>query len=282
MLIPAFTQAMAKKERCHCQLHLDNTDRAFGTLLGSYVTRHHGTTLAEDTCQIICSGSGGQSFGAFLPAGISIHLEGDANDYFGKGLSGGKLSVTPPAAATYAAKENIIIGNVALYGATSGSAYINGIAGERFAVRNSGAIAVVEGCGDHALEYMTGGCVVILGATGKNVAAGMSGGIAYILDEHHDLYLRLNKELVDMEELREESDCCRLREMICDHVQATGSEHGQWILDHFAEMKSSFKKIIPRDYRRMLERIHGLQQQGFSKEEARLRAFEQMTKGGDA
>ena len=282
VLIPAFTQAMAKKERCHCQLHLDNTDRAFGTLLGSYITRHHGTTLAEDTCQIICSGSGGQSFGAFLPAGISIHLEGDANDYFGKGLSGGKLSVTPPAAATYAAKENIIIGNVALYGATSGSAYINGIAGERFAVRNSGAIAVVEGCGDHALEYMTGGCVVILGATGKNVAAGMSGGIAYILDEHHDLYLRLNKELVDMEELREESDCCRLREMICDHVQATGSEHGQWILDHFAEMKSSFKKIIPRDYRRMLERIHGLQQQGFSEEEARLRAFEQMTKGGDA
>ena len=190
--------------------------------------------------------------------------------------------MTPPTAATYAAKENIIIGNVALYGATSGSAYINGIAGERFAVRNSGAIAVVEGCGDHALEYMTGGCVVILGATGKNVAAGMSGGIAYILDEHHDLYLRLNKELVDMEELREESDCCRLREMICDHVQATGSEHGQWILDHFAEMKSSFKKIIPRDYRRMLERIHGLQQQGFSEEEARLRAFEQMTKGGDA
>ena len=274
ILIPGFKKAMENKETYHCTLRLDNTDRTFGTLLGSYVTSHYGKTLKDDTCQIACSGSGGQSFGAFLPKGISIHLQGDANDYFGKGLSGGKLSITIPKEANYRANENIIIGNVALYGATSGSAYINGVAGERFAVRNSGAIAVVEGCGDHALEYMTGGCVVILGPTGKNVAAGMSGGIAYILDEHHDLYLRVNKDLVDLEEIHEESDFQRLKEMIVDYVDATQSEHGQWILDHFEDVKENFKKIIPRDYRWMLHTIHQLQQHGFNEEEAKLRAFE--------
>ncbi len=275
ILIPGFKKAMKQKEKYHCSLRLDNTDRAFGTLLGSYVTRHYGKTLKEDTCIIASSGSGGQSFGAFLPKGISLYLRGDANDYFGKGLSGGKLVITIPEEANYQAQENIIIGNVALYGATSGCAFINGIAGERFAVRNSGAVAVVEGCGDHALEYMTGGCVVILGRTGKNVAAGMSGGIAYVLDEDHDLYLRVNKEMVDLEELKEESDLQRLKELLTIYVKECNSEHGRWILQHFDEVKVNFKKIIPRDYRWMLQAIHHYQQQGFNEEEAKLRAFKQ-------
>ena len=230
-------------------------------------------------CQIRCQGSGGQSFGAFLPQGITIRVHGDANDYFGKGLSGGKLSITPDERASYRASDNIIIGNVALYGATSGEAYINGIAGERFAVRNSGATAVVEGCGDHALEYMTGGCVLILGRTGKNVAAGMSGGIAYLLDEDHDLYLRLNKAMVTMEVVSEEKDLDRIREMLEKYVRETKSEHGAQILEHFDVYAGQFKKIIPNDYRRMMQCIHHYQQHGFSPEEAKLRAFEQM-KGG--
>ena len=279
LLIPGFKAAMEKGEVYRPCVTIDNTDRAFGTLLGSYVTRKYKDTLKGDMCQIRCQGSGGQSFGAFLPQGITIRVHGDANDYFGKGLSGGKLSITPDERASYRASDNIIIGNVALYGATSGEAYINGIAGERFAVRNSGATAVVEGCGDHALEYMTGGCVLILGRTGKNVAAGMSGGIAYLLDEDHDLYLRLNKAMVTMEVVSEEKDLDRIREMLEKYVRETKSEHGAQILEHFDVYAGQFKKIIPNDYRRMMQCIHHYQQHGFSPEEAKLRAFEQM-KGG--
>lgn len=281
ILIPGFIAAQKADIPYHAHLRLDNTDRAFATLLGSYITRHHGSNLSDDSCVIHCEGSGGQSFGAFLPKGVTVKLQGDANDYFGKGLCGGILSVTPSPQAGYAAQDNVIIGNVALYGATSGSAYLNGIAGERFAVRNSGAVAVVEGCGDHALEYMTGGCVVILGETGKNVAAGMSGGVAYILDEKHTLYTRINKELVDMEEVVEESDWTRLSSLLKDYVAATDSAHGKWILAHLDQVKGSFKKIIPRDYRHMQARIAALRRHGYDEEEAKLRAFEQSRQKGD-
>ncbi len=174
ILIPGFKNAIKNKQRYYEKVNITNTDRTFGTLLGSYITTHYGNELADDFCHIDCIGSGVQSFGAFLPKGIYLALTGDADHYFGKGLSGAILSVTPSSQANYKPEKNIIIGNVALYGATSGYAFINGVAGERFAVRNSGAVAVVEGCGNHALEYMTGGCVVILGETGKNIAAGMS------------------------------------------------------------------------------------------------------------
>src|SRR5699024_8088999 len=177
------------------ELTVGNTDRAFGTIFGSEITRKFGNTLPEDTFHVTCHGYGGQSFGAFIPAGLTLELIGDSNDYMGKGLSGGKLIVYPPAEVSYDRGENIVIGNVALYGATEGKAFINGVAGERFCVRNSGAVAVVEGVGDHGCEYMTGGTVVVLGPTGKNFAAGMSGGIAYVLDENWDFYQRVNKDM---------------------------------------------------------------------------------------
>ena len=219
------------------------------------------------------SGSGGQSFGAFIPKGLTLRLEGDSNDYFGKGLSGGKLIVYPPKGTKFAADENIIIGNVALYGATSGKAFISGVAGERFCVRNSGATAVVEGVGDHGCEYMTGGRVVILGSTGKNFAAGMSGGIAYVFDASSDLYKKLNKEMVSMEAVTEKYDVLELKEMIREHVESTGSEKGREILDHFMEYLPKFKKIIPHDYRRMLQTIVQMEEKGLSSEQAQIEAF---------
>lgn len=200
-------------------------------------------------------------------------MTGDSNDYFGKGLSGGKLIVAPPENAKYRAEENIIIGNVALYGATSGEAYINGIAGERFCVRNSGAYAVCEGTGDHGCEYMTGGRAVILGPTGKNFAAGMSGGIAYVLDENYDFYLRLNKELVTMTGVEEKHDIEELKTMIEKHVAATGSPKGTRILHDFANYLPYFKKIVPNDYSRMLQEISRFEEKGLPYEEAELEAF---------
>ena len=220
-----------------------------------------------------CTGGGGQSFGAFIPKGETLILSGDANDYFGKGLSGGKLIVKPQAGSQFQAKDNIIIGNVALYGATAGQAYISGIAGERFCVRNSGAIAVAEGCGDHGCEYMTGGRVAILGTTGKNFAAGMSGGIAYVLDENHDLYLRLNKQMVTMGVITERHDAQELKRMIEAHVQATGSAWGQEILNRFQEYLPRFKKIIPTDYQRMIAAIGQFEEKGMDHEQAELEAF---------
>ena len=273
--------ALEKGKKAEVSLRVSSTDRTLGTILGSDVTRRWGDALPEDTFTIRCTGGGGQSFGAFLPKGLTLELEGDANDYFGKGLSGGKLVVYPPKAAGYKADENIIVGNVALYGATSGKAFIAGVAGERFAVRNSGACAVVEGVGDHGCEYMTGGRVVVLGGTGKNFAAGMSGGIAYVWDPRKDLYLRVNKELVSMEPVESKHDLEELRGLIAQHVEATGSEKGKAILADFAHSAAGFKKILPRDYDRMMKAIAQFEERGMAREEAEIEAFYAVTEGGE-
>ena len=278
VLLPAFRPYIRKGKPHRETVRVSSVNRTFGTILGSVLTKECGE-LPEDTYTVEAQGGGGQSFGAFIPKGLTIRLEGDANDYFGKGLSGGKLSVRPTALSTFAPEENIIIGNVALYGATGGEAYINGIAGERFCVRNSGANAVAEGCGDHGCEYMTGGRVVILGATGKNFAAGMSGGIAYVLDENHELYLRLNKQMVDMEAVTERHDGEELRTLIEHHVRETGSPLGKEILDHFREYLPKFKKIIPRDYKRMITTIGQMEEKGMSHEKATMEAFYAVRKG---
>ncbi len=258
------------------KLDVSSTDRAFGTIFGSEVTARYGQDkLDEDTYIIEARGGGGQSFGAFIPKGVTIRLEGDANDGFGKGLSGGKLIVIPPKESIFNASENIIIGNVALYGATSGKAYICGVAGERFCVRNSGAVAVCEGVGDHGLEYMTGGRAVILGATGKNFAAGMSGGIAYVLDSDHMLYRRINKDMVNMEELKDKYDIEELKEILKDYKKETGSELAGKLLDDFGSFIPDFKKIIPRDYQKMISAIGRFEEQGLSRENAELEAFEE-------
>ena len=255
------------------EIDIRNTDRSVGTAFGSEITKRFGDGLKEDTYRVICNGSGGQSFGAFIPNGLTLELKGDSNDYFGKGLSGGKLIIYPPSGSTFKAEENIIIGNVALYGATSGKAFINGVAGERFCVRNSGATAVVEGVGEHGCEYMTGGKVVILGDTGKNFAAGMSGGVAYVLDERHTLYRRLNKELVECGELTEQKDIDELRSLIGEHVAATGSEKGKKILDQFDRYLPQFKKIIPHDYRIITEAIAEGERSGLDEDSAKIEAF---------
>ena len=278
VLLPAFRPYIRKRKPHRETVRVSSVNRTFGTILGSVLTKECGQ-LPEDTYTVEAQGGGGQSFGAFIPKGLTIRLEGDANDYFGKGLSGGKLTVRPTALSTFAPEENIIIGNVALYGATGGEAYINGIAGERFCVRNSGANAVAEGCGDHGCEYMTGGRVVILGATGKNFAAGMSGGIAYVLDEHHELYLRLNKQMVDMEAVTERHDGEELRTLIEHHVRETGSPLGKRVLDHFQEYLPKFKKIIPRDYKRMITTIGQMEEKGMSHEKATMEAFYAVRKG---
>jgi glutamate synthase (ferredoxin) len=276
MLLKKFK--LSEKHAQKVKLVVGNTDRTFGTILGSEITRKYGTTLKEDTYVIEAQGSGGQSFGAFIPKGLTIELEGDSNDYFGKGLSGGKLVAFPPKGSTFKANENIIIGNVALYGATSGKAFINGVAGERFCVRNSGATAVVEGVGDHGCEYMTGGRVTVLGKTGKNFAAGMSGGIAYVLDEDSDLYKKLNKGMVSFEAVTEKYDIFELKEMITEHVKYTNSVKGKEILENFTSYLPKFKKIIPHDYRRMLQTIIRMEEKGLSSEQAQIEAFFANTK----
>ena len=264
------------------EIDVKNTDRALGTAFGSEITKKYGDSLPDDTYKVVCNGAGGQSFGAFIPNGLTMELRGDSNDYFGKGLSGGKLIVYPPKSSRFKAEENIIIGNVALYGATSGKAFINGVAGERFCVRNSGATAVVEGVGEHGCEYMTGGKVVILGRTGKNFAAGMSGGVAYVFDEHHHLYKRLNKELVECGELSEQRDIDELKALIEEHVAATGSEKGKRILDSFAEYLPLFKKVIPHDYKMITEAIEKNERGGMDKETSRIEAFYQLIHAKEA
>ncbi|MGI5873319.1 MAG: glutamate synthase large subunit [Bacillota bacterium] len=264
------------KKKKPLDVAVSSTDRTFGALFGSALTKKYGNTLNEDDFVVNCRGGGGQSFGAFIPKGLTLRLCGDANDYFGKGLSGGKLAVFPPAESRFAAEKNIIIGNVALYGATSGKAYIRGVTGERFCVRNSGAVAVAEGVGDHGCEYMTGGRVVILGPTGRNFAAGMSGGIAYVFDEDHDLYLRVNKSMVVMEPVSGAYDARELRQLIDDHVRETGSELGQRILDDFENKLPLFKKIIPKDYAEMLRRIAAFEEKGLTREQAEAEAFDRM------
>ena len=246
ILLKKLKSALNNGQKKSIQLDVSNVNRTLGTIFGSEITRKYPDGLPEDTFTISCNGSGGQSFGAFIPKGLTLELTGDSNDYFGKGLSGGKLIVYPPQGVQFKAEDNIIIGNVALYGATSGKAFINGIAGERFCVRNSGATAVVEGTGDHGCEYMTGGCVVVLGPTGKNFAAGMSGGIAYVLE---------------------------LKGLIQEHVAYTNSEKGKRILDHFSEYLPKFKKIVPHDYRRMMNAIVQMEEKGLNSEQAQIEAF---------
>lgn len=275
-LLPKFEPYFNEKKSHAETISISSTDRTVGTILSSVVTKQFNNTLQDDTYIVHCNGGAGQSFGAFVQKGITLDVHGDANDYFGKGLSGGKLIIQPKNDAKFKPNENVIIGNVALYGATSGEAYIRGMAGERFAVRNSGASAVVEGVGDHGLEYMTGGTVVILGQTGKNLAAGMSGGIAYIYDPNHDLYTRLNKQLVNTYEVSGKADIETLTQLLKNHYKYTNSDVAQKILSNLDHELSNFKKIVPKDYEKITTLIQELKAKGYHYDEASLMAFEQV------
>jgi hypothetical protein len=266
-------EAIEKGKKTKLSIDVTNTDRTFATLLGAQLTRVHHGGLSDDTITIECNGAGGQSFGAFIPKGLTLKITGDANDYLGKGLSGGKIVVKAPSNAGYDPHENIIVGNVAFYGATSGEAYIAGMAGERFCVRNSGAVAVVEGVGEHGCEYMTGGRAVILGSTGKNFAAGMSGGIAYVYDEDNKLYRNLNKGMVLMEKVENKTDREELKAIIEKHFEYTGSKKAESILANFDENLSKFKKIIPEDYKKLMGLTVMYEEQGMSREDAQIEAF---------
>lgn len=279
VLLPEFMPYIKKNKPREFAVKISGINRTVGTILGSVITEKYKNTLKNDTYVVKCSGGGGQSFGAFIPKGLTLDLTGDSNDYFGKGLSGGKLILRPSKNAEYESNENVIVGNVALYGATSGEAYIAGVAGERFCVRNSGAVAVVEGCGDHGCEYMTGGRAVILGKTGKNFAAGMSGGVAYVLDENHELYMRVNKQMVSMNDVVEKHDVEELRTILEKYALATDSKFGKKILENFGEYLPKFKKIIPNDYKRMLGEIGKAEEKGMSREQAVLCAFYELQKG---
>lgn len=276
ILLPKFEPYFNEKKPHAETISISSTDRTVGTILSSVVTKQFNNTLQDDTYTVHCNGGAGQSFGAFVQKGITLDVHGDANDYFGKGLSGGKLIIQPKNEAKFKPNENVIIGNVALYGATSGEAYIRGMAGERFAVRNSGASAVVEGVGDHGLEYMTGGTVVILGQTGKNLAAGMSGGIAYIYDPNHDLYTRLNKQLVNTYEVSGKADIETLTQLLKNHYKYTNSDVAQKILSNLDHELSNFKKIVPKDYEKITTLIQELKAKGYHDDEASLMAFEQV------
>ena len=273
VLIKKLGKALEQKKPASVDVDVTNIDRSFGTIFGSEITKKYNDTLEDDMYTVKCNGAGGQSFGAFIPNGLTIELTGDSNDYLGKGLSGGKIIVKPPKESKFKQDENIIIGNVALYGATSGKVYINGVAGERFCVRNSGATAVVEGVGDHGCEYMTGGKVAVIGKVGKNFAAGMSGGVAYVLDENNDLYRKVNKSLVSTEELSNKYDVLELKAMIEDHVKYTNSIRGKEILNDFEEYLPKFKKIIPYDYKKMLNAIAKMEEKGLNPEQAQIEAF---------
>jgi glutamate synthase domain-containing protein 3 len=252
-LIQAAAPAIERGERVSATFQIRNRNRTVGAMLSGRLVKRRGSALPDGTINFTFRGSAGQSFGAFLAAGLTFRVEGDANDYFGKGLSGGRLVLTPPREATFAPEENIITGNVNLYGATGGEAFIRGLAGERFAVRNSGAHAVVEGVGDHGCEYMTGGRVVVIGPTGRNFAAGMSGGIAYVLDLDGDFPMRCNREMIDLETVDAGSDDETLvRGLLASHVRYTGSSVAEQVLDDWNDSRARFVKIMPRDYRRML------------------------------
>jgi glutamate synthase (ferredoxin) len=268
--------AIERREKVVAEVPIKNVHRVVGTITGSEVTRKWGAQgLPEDTIRIQFKGSAGQSFGAFMPKGMTFHLEGDANDYVGKGLSGGKIAIYPPSGSSFTASENIIVGNVALYGATAGEIYIAGMAGERFAVRNSGVNAVVEAVGDHGCEYMTGGRVVVLGPAGRNFAAGMSGGVAYVLDQTGDFAGRVNAQMVGIEKLETPEEIAEVREMVERHVAATRSERGRQVLDNWDEFVPRFVKIMPKDYKRMLASIKRTHEQGLTGEEAIMAAFEE-------
>jgi glutamate synthase (ferredoxin) len=268
--------AIERGEEVVAELPIRNVNRVVGTITGSEITRRHGANgLPDDTIRLHFRGSAGQSFGAFIPPGMSLSLEGDANDYVGKGLSGGRIAVFPPRDSTFAAEDNIIIGNVALYGATRGEACIRGVAGERFCVRNSGADAVVEGVGDHGCEYMTGGRVVVLGRTGRNFAAGMSGGVAYVLDEHGDFRTRVNTQMVDLEAVGDPAEAGTLRRLVENHLERTSSSRARQVLDAWDDWLPKFVKVIPRDYKRMLAAIARAEEQGLAGDEAIMVAFEE-------
>ncbi|MCF8565305.1 glutamate synthase large subunit [Alicyclobacillus tolerans] len=276
VLIPKAMPALEGRERVDEAISIRNTNRVAGTLLGSEVTRRYGAEgLPEDTIVFRFSGTAGQSFGAFVPKGMTMLLEGDANDYVGKGLSGGKIAVYPPENASYVAEDNVVIGNVALYGATSGEAYIRGVAGERFCVRNSGVRAVVEGVGDHGCEYMTGGRVVVLGRTGRNFGAGMSGGIAYVYDEAGDFDVRCNTGIVWLESLTDPEEIDEIKQMIVNHIRYTNSEHAKRILKDWDVEVHKFVKVIPKDFKRMQEAIQEAERMGHTGAEAIMAAFEQ-------
>ncbi|MFZ2948364.1 MAG: glutamate synthase large subunit [Desulfuromonadaceae bacterium] len=267
--------AIERGEKVSAELPITNVDRVVGTILGNEITRHHGAKgLPDDTVTLTFNGSAGQSFGAFIPRGITLKLSGDANDYIGKGMSGGTIIVYPPEGSIFKAEENIIAGNVAFYGATSGTAYIRGMAGERFCVRNSGVNAVVEGVGDHGCEYMTGGVIAILGQTGRNFAAGMSGGIAYVLDEQGDFASRCNTEMVGLEQL-DEADCAYLKGMIEKHAEYTGSSRAAIILINWERYQSRFVKVMPADYKRVLQALDRAKAAGLSGDDALAAAFEE-------
>jgi glutamate synthase (ferredoxin) len=266
--------ALERGEKVKATLDIRNTNRVVGTILGSEVTRKYGPQgLPEDTIHFHFQGSAGQSFGAFVPPGLTLELEGDANDYFGKGLSGGKVILYPPEGSTFAPEENIIVGNVAFYGATRGEAYIRGMAGERFCVRNSGVRAVVEGVGDHGCEYMTGGRVVVIGKTGRNFAAGMSGGVAFVLDEDGGFKNRCNLETVFLEKL-DASDMLEVEEMLKRHAVYTRSARAWQILALWQESAPKFVKVMPKDYLRVVEALKQAEAKGLVGDEALMAAFE--------
>ncbi|MDY6786076.1 MAG: glutamate synthase large subunit [Cyanobacteriota bacterium] len=273
VLLDLCKPAIERGEKVEATLPIKNTNRVVGTILGNEIVKRHQQGLPEDTVRLHFQGSAGQSFGAFVPKGVTLELEGDANDYFGKGLSGGKIIIYPPAGSSFVAEENILIGNVAFYGATGGEAYINGVAGERFCVRNSGVEAVVEAIGDHGCEYMTGGKVVIIGPTGRNFAAGMSGGVAYILDEAGDFATRCNTQMSDIEPLDEE-DLATVRQMVEKHGEYTKSGKAAKVLANWGEMESKFVKVMPRDYKRVLQCLKEAEESGLSGDEALSAAFE--------
>lgn len=272
-LVPLCKEALESKNKVDIILPIKNTDRTTGTILGHEITkRYGGEGLPEDTINIHFNGSAGMSFGAFLPRGVTLTLEGDSNDYIGKGLSGGKIIVYPPRHSTFVPEENILVGNVVLYGATQGEAYFRGIAGERFCVRNSGVSTVVEGVGDHGCEYMTGGHVVIIGKTGRNFAAGMSGGIAYVLDKDSDFKIRCNQEMVNLEALEEDEDIETVKTLLTRHVQYTQSTVAEKLLDDWDNTMNQFVKVMPTDYKRVLEAIKRARETGMSEDEAVMEA----------
>jgi glutamate synthase (NADPH/NADH) large chain len=253
-LIGKCAPALERKEKVNLQYGIRNTDRATGTMLSGRISSIYGLEgLPEDTIHLSFRGSAGQSFGAFLARGVTLRLEGDSNDYLGKGLSGGKIIVVTPEGSRFKPEENVIIGNTVLYGATSGEVYINGIAGERFCVRNSGAVAVVEGTGDHCCEYMTGGRTVVLGTTGRNFAAGMSGGIAYVLDLLGNFDYYCNMGMVEISLVEDLQDIRELSELIQKHHRYTGSQRAREVLDNWETYLPKFMKVIPYEYKRVLE-----------------------------
>jgi glutamate synthase (NADPH) large chain len=271
--------ALKRGEKLHTTLPIENTNRVVGTILGSEVTKRYGAAgLPDNTIHLHFKGSAGQSLGAFVPRGITIELEGDANDYTGKGLCGGKIIVYPPIGSSFVPEENIIIGNVAFYGATSGEAYIRGMAGERFCVRNSGLSAVVESVGDHGCEYMTGGRVVVLGKTGRNFAAGMSGGIAYVLDMEGDFHTRCNTQMVYLERLEELEEIEDVRQMIVWHHNYTKSTKAKHLLSLWDDILPKFVKVMPKDYKRIMETMKRVKAMGLDGDEAIMTAFEENTR----